>query len=116
MGQAGDFASRSAKDSGREFRYNTNGSGYKPLDRNEIRAMRAFALDYLTPAQQQFLNINYQFFHPLPQMPRTEKDKDYFTKTIDTFSSIGGDMIIFKPLHQLRRMHDSHVRYHEYPM
>jgi hypothetical protein len=38
-------------DSGREFRYNANGSGYKPLDRNETRAMRAFALDYLDPAQ-----------------------------------------------------------------
>lgn len=87
------------EDSGREFRYNANGSGYKPIDRNEIRAMRAFALDYLAPAQKQFLNINYQFFHPLPQMPRTEKDRDYFTKTIDTFSEIGGDMIIFKPLH-----------------
>jgi len=46
------------EDSGREFRYNANGSGYKPLDRNEIRAMRAFALDYLAPAQDQFLNIN----------------------------------------------------------
>ena len=87
------------EDSGRDFRYNANASGYKPLDRNEIRAMRAFALDYLAPAQQNFLNINYQFFHPLPQMPRTEKDKDYFVKTIDTFSAIGGDMIIFKPLH-----------------
>jgi hypothetical protein len=86
-------------DSGREFRYNANGSGYKPLDRNENRAMRAFALDYLAPPQKQFLNINYQFFHPLPQMPRTPKDKDYFTKTIDTFAQIGGDMIIFKPLH-----------------
>jgi hypothetical protein len=87
------------EDSGRDFRYNANASGYKPLDRNEIRAMRAFALDYLAPAQQNFLNINYQFFHPLPQMPRTEKEKDYFVKTIDTFSAIGGDMIIFKPLH-----------------
>ncbi len=64
------------EDSGRDFRYNANGSGYKPLDRNENRAMRAFALDYLAPAQQQFLNINYQFFHPLPQMPRTSKEKD----------------------------------------
>ena len=87
------------EDSGRECRYNANGSGYKPLDRNENRAMRAFALDYLVPPQKQFLNINYQFFHPLPQMPRTEKDKDYFTKTIDTFAKIRGDMIIFKPLH-----------------
>jgi len=87
------------EDSGRDFRYNSNGSGYKPIDRNEIRAMRAFALDYLSPVQKTFLNINYQFFHPLPQMPRTEKDKDYFTKTIDTFSAIGGDMFIFKPLH-----------------
>ena len=87
------------EDSGRQFRYNANGSGYKPLDRNESRAMRAFALDYLAPTQKQFLNINYQFFHPLPQMPRTEKDKDYFTKTIDTFAAIQGDMIIFKPLH-----------------
>ena len=87
------------EDSGRDFRYNANASGYKPIDRNEMRAMRAFALDYLAPAQQNFLNINYQFFHPLPQMPRTEKEKDYFIKTIDTFSAIGGDMIIFKPLH-----------------
>jgi hypothetical protein len=87
------------EDSGRDFRYNANGSGYKPLDRNESRAMRAFALDYLAPAQKRFLMINYQFFHPLPQMPRTEKDKDYFTKTIDAFARIQGDMIIFKPLH-----------------
>jgi hypothetical protein len=87
------------EDSGRDFRYNSNGSGYKPIDRNEIRAMRAFALDYLSPVQKTFLNINYQFFHPLPQMPRTEKDKDYFTKTIDAFAGIDGDMIIFKPLH-----------------
>jgi hypothetical protein len=87
------------EDSGRDFRYNANASGYKPIDRNEMRAMRAFALDYLAPAQQNFLNINYQFFHPLPQMPGTQKDKDYFTHTIDTFAAIGGDMIIFKPLH-----------------
>ena len=87
------------EDSGRDFRYNSNGSGYKPLDRNEIRAMRALALDYLAPAQERFLNINYQFFHPLPQMPRSEKDKDYFAKTIHTFAQIQGDMIIFKPLH-----------------
>ena len=87
------------EDSGREFRYNANGSGYKPLDRNENRAMRAFALDYLAPAQQRFLHINYQFFHPLPQMPRTEKDKDYFFKTIASFAEVQGDMIIFKPLY-----------------
>jgi len=87
------------EDSGRPFRYDANGSGYKPLDRNEMRAMRRYALDYLRPSQQRFLNINYQFFHPLPQMPRTEKDKDFFTKTIDAFSEIDGDMIIFKPLH-----------------
>ncbi len=87
------------EDSGRDFRYNANASGYKPLDRNETRAMRAFALDYLAPSQKQFLNINYQFFHPLPQMPRTEQDQEYFTKTTDTFAAIGGDMIIFKPLH-----------------
>lgn len=87
------------EDSGRDFRYNANGSGYKPLDRNEERAMRTFALDYLAPTQKAFLNINYQFFHPLPQMPRSEKDRDYFTKTIDTLARIQGDMIIFKPLH-----------------
>ena len=87
------------EDTGRDFRYNANASGYKPLDRNETRALRAFALDYLAPAQKQFLNINYQFFHPLPQMPTSVKDLDYFTKTIDTFAAIGGDMIIFKPLH-----------------
>jgi hypothetical protein len=86
-------------DSGRDFRYNANGSGYKPLDRNETRAMRAFALDHLAPVQKKFLNINYQFFHPLPQMPHTARQKEYFTKTIDTFAAVGGDMIIFKPLH-----------------
>ena len=88
-----------SEDSGRDFRYNSNGSGYKPLDRNETRAMRAFALDYLAPVQQRFLNINYQFFHPLPQMPHTDQDKDYFIKTLDTFAAIGGDMLVFKPLH-----------------
>jgi hypothetical protein len=90
-------------DSGRAFRYNANASGYKPLDRNETRAMRAYALDYLAPAQKQFLNVNYQFFHPLPQMPRNAAAADYFYKTIDTFSEIGGDMIIFKPLHPYRK-------------
>jgi hypothetical protein len=87
------------EDSGREFRYNANGSGYKPIDRNEMRAMRAFALDYLSPAQDRFFNINYQFFHPLPLMPHTEQQRDYFFHAIDTFSEIGGDMIIFRPLH-----------------
>lgn len=87
------------EDSGRPFRYDANGSGYKPLDRNETRAMRRYALDYLRPAQDRFLNINYQFFHPLPQMPRSPQDLDYFVKTIDAFSEIGGDMIIFRPLH-----------------
>ena len=87
------------EDSGREFRYSANGSGYKPIDRNEMRAMRAFALDYLSPAQDRFLNINYQFFHPLPLMPRTEQQRDYFIHAIDAFSEIGGDMIIFRPLH-----------------
>lgn len=88
------------EDSGREFRYNANGSGYKPLDRNEMRAMRAFALDYLAPVQRQFLNINYQFFHPMPQMPQTNEQKDYFTHAINTFAEIGGDMFIFMPLHR----------------
>ena len=90
------------EDSERPFRY-PNGSGYVPIDRNESRAMRAFALDYLTPAQKGFLNINYQFFHPLPQMPSNEGDKSYFLKTINTFADIGGDRIIFKPLHPYRK-------------
>ena len=87
------------EDSGRPFRY-PNGSGYIPIDRNESRAMRAFALDYLAPAQKRLLNINYQFFHPLPQMPANDADKLYFTKAIDAFADIGGDMIIFNPLHR----------------
>ena len=90
------------EDSARPFRY-SNGSGHIPIDRNESRAMRAFALDYLAPLQKTLLNINYQFFHPLPQMPRNDKDKWYFLKTIDTFSDIEGDTIIFKPLHPYRK-------------
>lgn len=86
------------EDNDRPFRY-PNGSGYIPIDRNESRTMRAFALDYLAPAQKGFLNINYQFFHPLPQMPSNDADKLYFTKAINTFADIGGDMIIFNPLH-----------------
>ncbi len=87
------------EDSDRPFRY-PNGSGYIPIDRNESRAMRALALDYLAPAQKTLLNINYQFFHPLPAMPHNDGDKWYFLKTIDTFADIGGDMIIFKPLYR----------------
>lgn len=90
------------EDSARPFRY-PNGSAHIPIDRNESRAMRAFALDYLQPAQQNFLNINYQFFHPLPQMPSTKADKWYFLKIIDTVADIGGDMLIFKPLHRHRK-------------
>jgi hypothetical protein len=90
------------EDSGRPFRY-PNGSGCIPIDRNESRAMRAFALDYLAPVQKTLLNINYQFFHPLPQMPSNEEDKWYFLKTVDTLADIGGDMIIFKPLHPYRK-------------
>ncbi|MFN8488037.1 MAG: hypothetical protein U0350_10620 [Caldilineaceae bacterium] len=90
------------EDSARPFRY-PNGSAHIPIDRNESRAMRAFALDYLQPLPQTFRTINYHFFHPLPQMPSTEEDKWYFLKTIDTFAAIGGDMIIFKPLHRHRK-------------
>jgi hypothetical protein len=90
------------EDSDRPFRY-PNASGYIPIDRNESRAMRAFALDYLAPVQNTVQNINYQFFHPLPQKPTTEDDKRYFLKTIDTFADIGGDMIIFRPLHPYRK-------------
>ncbi|HUT23193.1 MAG TPA: hypothetical protein VM492_02495, partial [Sumerlaeia bacterium] len=86
------------EDSARPFRY-ANGSGHIPIDRNESRAMRAFALDYLAPTQDRFLNINYQFFHPLPQMPTSDEDASYLFKTIDTFADIAGDAIIFKPLH-----------------
>lgn len=86
------------EDSDRPFRYK-NASGHIPIDRNESRAMRAFALDYLSPKQESFLNINYQFFHPLPIFPESEEDLSYFQKTIDTFAEIGGDMIIFRPLH-----------------
>lgn len=96
------------EDSDRPFRY-PNGSGYIPIDRNESRAMRAFALDYLAPVQKGFLSINYQFFHPLPMTPKNDADKLYFTKAIDTFADIGGDMIIFNnyfcPLPPERKPH-----------
>ena len=36
-------------------------------------------------------------------MPENEDDKSYFIKTIDTFSDIEGDMIIFKPLHRYKK-------------
>ncbi|MBF89992.1 MAG: hypothetical protein CMG75_10165 [Candidatus Marinimicrobia bacterium] len=90
------------EDSNRPFRF-VNGSAHIPIDLNESRAMRSYALDYLSPTQEDFLNINYQFFHPLPQMPKNDDDKLYFMKTIDTFAEIDGDMIIFKPLHPYKK-------------
>lgn len=94
------------EDSGRPFRY-PNGSGYIPIDRNECRAMRAYALDYLAPEQDRFLNINYQFFHPLPQMVFSDADMLWHTKAIDTFSDINGDMIIFNPLYPYKKPTES---------
>ena len=97
------------EDSARPYRF-INGSGHIPIDRNESRAMRAFALDYLAPVQKTFLNINEQFFHPLPQMPKNDNDKWYFIKAIDTFADIEGDMIGFKPLHPYKKP-DSEIDY-----
>ena len=51
------------EDSARPFRY-PNGSAHIPLDRNESRAMRAFALDYLQPAQQTFPQYQLSVFPP----------------------------------------------------
>lgn len=36
-------------------------------------------------------------------MPSTKADKWYFLKIIDTVADIGGDMLIFKPLHRHRK-------------
>ena len=58
------------EDSGRPFRY-PNGSGHIPIDRNESRAMRAFALDYLQPAQQ---NVSE---HQLPVLPSAAADAQH---------------------------------------
>ena len=46
---------------------------------------------YLALSQTRFLNINYQFFHPLPQMPRSERDKDYFEVGDEINLQAGGD-------------------------
>ena len=76
-----------------------------PIDRNESRAMRAFALDYLAPAQKRFLNINYQFFHPLPADAAHEGQGLTSPRPSTPLPTIGGDMIIFKPaasLHEAR--------------
>lgn len=90
------------EDSGRPFRF-PNASGHIPIDRNESRAMRRFALDYLHPEQDRFLVVNYQFFHPLPQMPRDAAEAEYYLKASDTLAAIGGDMVIFNPLHPYTR-------------
>ena len=75
-----------------------NPSGHIPLDWNEIRAMREFALEYLQVPVDKFLFILYCFWNPMPQIPGTEAEEQAYYRMIDSFHELGGDLIIFNPL------------------
>ncbi|MCE5327145.1 MAG: hypothetical protein LLG01_12110 [Planctomycetaceae bacterium] len=77
-----------------------NPYGHVPIDRSEVRAMQKFALDYMHPRVERFVFILYNFFYPLPQMPAANSPEEAaHTKMIDMFAELGGDLIIFNPMH-----------------
>lgn len=80
-----------------------NPCGYIPLDRAEIRCMQQFAWDYLGLNADRFRFILYNFFFPLPQMPKAGSPEEaVHLKMIDTFHELGGDMIILNPMDPYR--------------
>ncbi|MCY2928676.1 MAG: hypothetical protein NTV86_04120 [Planctomycetota bacterium] len=77
-----------------------NPCGHVPIDRSEVRAMQAFALDYLDVKVDRYLFILYNFFYPLPQMPAPGSPEEALhIKMVDMFAELGGDMIIFNPMY-----------------
>jgi hypothetical protein len=80
-----------------------NPCAYIPLDRAEIRAMQEFAWDYLGLGAERFQFILYNFFYPLPQMPKVGSPEEaVHLKMIDTFHELGGDLIILNPMDPYR--------------
>lgn len=75
-----------------------NPAGHIPLDQNEIRAMQAFASEYLALRVDRFLSILYCYWYPIEQLPQTEAVEAKYRRMIDTFRELGGDMVIFNPL------------------
>ena len=75
-----------------------NPSGNIPLDTNEIAAMRDFAAEYLAVPVEKFLYILYCFWNPMAQIVTTEEEEKGYTKMLDSFGELGGDMIIFNPM------------------
>lgn len=77
-----------------------NPCGYVPIDRAEIRAMQLFAASYLDRPADDFRFLLYNFFYPLPQMPKEGSvEETVHLKMLDTFGELGGDTIIFNPMH-----------------
>ena len=75
-----------------------NPCGHIPLDRNEIRAFKQYADDYLNPSTREFKVIFYNFFCPLPEVPSNDEDENLYYHYIDVFSEMGGEIITFDPL------------------
>ncbi len=77
-----------------------NPDGHKPLDLNEIKAMRDFVAGYLDVSLKGFRFINYHFFYPLPQMPapNTSEEK-LLLDVVERFHELDGDLFIFNPMY-----------------
>jgi hypothetical protein len=80
-----------------------NPCGHIPLDWNEIRAMGLYASDYLEVNTDRFMAILYGFWYPIEQMPQGEGIEEKYKRVLDNFCDVGGDMVIFNPLHKYNR-------------
>jgi len=45
-----------------------------------------------------FKRIFYNFFIPLPQLPTSNEEEHIYYRYLDTFSKMGGDIVVFNPL------------------
>lgn len=81
-----------------------NPCGHLPLDRSEIRAMQRLAADYLAVPTRTFHFILYNFFYPLPRMPKAgSPEEKLHLKMLDTFKALGGDVAILNPMFEYHK-------------
>ncbi|MCC7360545.1 MAG: hypothetical protein IT317_13770 [Anaerolineales bacterium] len=78
-----------------------NPSGNHALDTAEIAAMRAIADDWLGESivRQPIRFILYTYWYPLPQPPLDAAGESRWMQVADTFHELGGNLLLFTPLH-----------------
>lgn len=76
-----------------------NPSGHIPLDLREIEAMRRYIERYLDVIPRPFVTILYMYWVPVEQMPSTEEGVRKYKAILSNFKRLGGEMVLFTPLH-----------------